>query len=360
VSRQLIYLVYGPDIAYHTEARFSILSALYRSGQQNNQDREKINILVYTDRPEFYRSLPVQAQPLTKTALEQWAGPHAYNHRAKLCLLQKVVPQAEQTVFIDTDTFFLQAPEQLFACFDEQTCLVDELRWDQLPETIAKDNQVAQLLAKHGINPARIPLINSGLFGIARKHHAVLDLALELCDAMYLPSGRFFAIEQLALGLAASTRVVPKQDPELIKHYWSRKNLFRAKVQAFVDQYLDSWDSREARRAFLLVTPEIPKPPRLVRLPLRFLSRFICQRERQLFMELFFGSYAYSNPFDRACQTAWLEKAVDNYLNKTNADGKHRCQLHNSTLARRLLSPQAQQFIRDKILVQSRPLESSR
>lgn len=313
-TNQLLYLVYGPDAAYHAEARFSILSALYRSAASPD-----FQICVYTDAPPFYEGLPVQVQALPDETLQQWYGPLRYHHRAKLCLLQQAAPLAEKTVFIDTDTFFLRDPALLFAAVDDQTCLADELYESKLPAVTASDPAVAAMLVQCGINPQKIPVINSGLFGIACSNSAVLDMALALNDVVYPASNRSLTTEQLVLGMAASTKTRLVEDDTVIKHYWSRKQLFRAKAFAFIERHGSDWDSELARRDFLQVTPVLPKPPVLVRTLAKMLLILVPNQKRQLLLELFYGWYPYRNPFDRACHGVWREKAWDNYRQKKSA-----------------------------------------
>lgn len=312
-TNQLLYLVYGPDAAYHAEARFSILSALYRSAAQAD-----FQICVYTDAPLYYEGLPVQVHALPDETLQQWYGPLRYHHRAKLCLLQHAVPLAAKTVFIDTDTFFLRDPALLFAAVDEQTCLADELYESKLPASTASDPAVAAMLVQCGIDPQKIPVINSGLFGIACSNSAVLDMALALNDVVYPASNRSLTTEQLVLGMAASTRTRLVEDDGVIKHYWSRKQLFRAKAFAFIERHGSGWDSDAARRDFLQVTPLLPKPPAIVRTLAKLLLVLVPGTEKQLLLELFYGRYPYRNPFDRACHAVWREKAWDNYRQKKN------------------------------------------
>ena len=66
IKPRLLYLVYGPDVAYHREAQFSILSALYRAA-----DSESFSIVVYTDAPAHYQHLPVTVYPLAPETLQQ-------------------------------------------------------------------------------------------------------------------------------------------------------------------------------------------------------------------------------------------------------------------------------------------------
>ena len=348
-KNQLIYLVYGPDAAYHAEARFSILSALYRS-----KAKPDFEIHVYTDAPLYYEGLPVQVKALSSETLEQWYGPLRYHHRAKLCLLQHAAPLTEKTVFIDTDTFFLRDPALLFAVVNAKTCVVDELYNSALPVLTASNTDVAALLDQYGINPQKIPVINSGLFGIARSNSPVLGMAMALNDAVYPASNRSITTEQLVLGMAAATKTALVADDAVIKHYWSRKQLFRAKAFAFLDKHGVNWDSDIARTDFLQVSPVLPKPPALVRVFAKLMAMLVIKQERQLLLELFYGCYPYRNEFDRACHTVWQQKAVDNYLEKiqnlektehlekkylekTKPASVDKCRLANNLVARALL-----------------------
>lgn len=306
-GHQLVYLIYGNDPVYHDEARFSLLSALYRAA-----DPQAFRIRVLTDQPEHYSGLPVDVQALTAAQLQDWFGPDRYSHRAKLCALREVAARAEKTVFIDTDTFFLQDPMRLFEAVNEQLSIVDEYYEAELPRHLTEHPAIAAVLAEQGFAAGPQAFINSGLFGFCRVHGPMFDQALALCDVMYPASNRYFAIEQLVLGLAASQRVRLQADDSIIKHYWSRKTLFRAKAQAFWRQYGADWDSAEARAAFAQVNGHIPKPPVLTRLAVKSLLVLVPARERQFLLEWYYGSHDYANAFDRAARTAWREKALDN------------------------------------------------
>lgn len=316
---QLLYLVYGPDAAYHREAQFSILSALYRAA-----DADSFSIAVYTDAPVHYQHLPVTVYPLAPETWQQWAGELRYHHRSKLCVLQQAVPLASKTVFIDTDTFFLRDPALLFAAVDDKACVVDELYYSQLPPVVAQDAAVAEQLQRMNINAQNIPVINSGLFGITRSNVAVLDLALRLNDAVYPASNKSLTTEQLVLGMAAATQSALQADDGVIKHYWSRKQLFRAKASAFIAKHGAQWDTEAARRDFLRVTPAMPKPPVLIRSVMKLLTLVVPQPARQLLLELFYARFPYRNPFDRACQDAWREKAWKNYYEKKAEKNKSK------------------------------------
>lgn len=307
MQNQLMYLIYGPAEVYHREAKFSILSALYRADLQTN-----FTIVVYTDQPQHYADLPVETYPLTEQQLNEWYGELKYFHRAKLLAMQLAAGLAEKTYFIDTDTFFLKNPNKLFELVTDEQAIADELYFASLPEVVAKAPAVAAELARLGIDSKDIPIINSGLFGLARSQMDVFAKAIALNDVIYPASGRSNTTEQLVLGMAASTQIKLAEDPQIIKHYWSRKQLFRAKALAFLVKHESNWQSEDAKQEFLLVNEQMPKPPRLVRSLMKVLLLSVPKNERQFLLEMFYGAYPYGNPYDAACKAAWREKALVN------------------------------------------------
>ena len=103
------------------------------------------------------------------------------------------------------------------------------------------------------------------------------------------------------------------------------------------------WDSDIARADFLQVSPVLPKPPAVVRTLVKMAALLVAKSERQFFLELFYGRYPYRNLFDRACHAVWQQKAVDNYLEKTQRLEKIKpattdiCRLSNNIVAKVLL-----------------------
>lgn len=311
MKNQLMYLVYGSNETYHREAQFSILSALYRSNLAPD-----FTVCVYTDQPQHYTTLPVETYTLSRSQLTDWYGELGYFHRAKLLAMQLAATRSEKTCFIDTDTFFLKNPGKLFAALKDNIAIVDELYYAALSQPVAANLAVAQALSALGIDPGNIPVINSGLFGLCARQRNIFEKAIQLNDVVYPASARSNTTEQLVLGMAASTQVDIIEDPQIIKHYWSRKSLFRAKALAFLDQYFANWQSDSAKQAFLLVNEKMPKPPALVRMAAKLILLTAPKKERQFLLESFYGAYSYKNPFDRACQFAWQEKANANLHEK--------------------------------------------
>ena len=317
-TQQLIYLIYGTERAYHEEARFSIASALFcqRREQKDPKENETFNIRVYTDQPEHYQDLPVVIETLGADQLQQFYGPHQYNHRSKLCVMQDAVTRADKTVFIDTDTFFLRSPQHLFDAVTEQQCIADEVEPARLSDMGPYNHpDIQAALKQRQLDPENIVVINSGIFGIHSSHANVLQQALELADTVYPASGREFATEQLVLGIVAKHVANVVADDKVLKHYWSRKNIFRAKIRHFLDKFDSDLLSEVAYDDFANVTPALPRPPRFSRLWIKCRTALV-PAYKQFFTELLYGCFRYSNEYDRSCKHAWWLKARENFLDR--------------------------------------------
>lgn len=307
VDHQLLYLVYGRDTFYR-EARFSIVSALLRS-----REPDRLKIVVWCQHPDRFADLGVTTRLLDDSDLQQWAGEINYNHRSKPCLLKRALADADKTVLVDTDTFFIQPPELLFEKINPAVLLVDEILE---PWRTAAGGQLYRGFSPHvqeyQLDDA-MPLINSGVIGVTGAHESLLDDTIELIDKIYLPGGKTFTTEQIALGMCARGKYDLRAQGGTIKHYWSRKHLFRSKIDAFLIMHHNDLLGDAARADLSLVKPSHPKPDRLSRLRYKVrLLRFPADH-RQFYLELLYGTHDFSNKFDRASREAWWGRALTNW-----------------------------------------------
>ncbi len=307
VDHQLLYLVYGSDV-YYREARFSIVSALLRS-----QNPGRLNIVVWCQHPEQFDDLPVTTRRLDDSTLQQWAGEIQYNHRSKPCLLKRALADAAKTLLIDTDTFFIKAPELLFAKLGPGVLLVDEI---QEPWRTAVGGQVYREFSPYlqqCLPDNAMPLINSGVIGMTTAHAPLVDATIELIDKIYHPAGKIFITEQFALGVCAWKKYELLAQGGVLKHYWNRKLLSRSKIEAFLTLHQDDLLGLAARSDLELLKPAHPRPDRRSRL--RYKARLLKYPadQRRFYLELLYGAHNYPNKFDRASREAWWHKAIINW-----------------------------------------------
>ncbi|MEG0859965.1 MAG: hypothetical protein RSD81_02650 [Pseudomonas sp.] len=306
---QLVYLAFGPQ-TYHQEAQFSIVSAL---ANLHKTPGEAVDIQVYSDNAEPYQHLPVTVHPLDAATREAWNQPYGYHFRSKHVVLRQVLASAPVAALIDTDTFFHQSPMELFRRIKPGTLLCNAIG-----ATFGADKQcqlyqsLAPMLEARGLADRNMDLLNSGVIGLMQEDAALLDQSIALMDEYYPHANGAYTLEELCLAVAAYRRMHVNQCTDLLHHYWSRKQLFRAKVQAWLAKHQHAPLSCQALQDVALVNAQLPKPPALQRLGYKALSLTLPSEQRQFLRELMYGCYEYPNEFDRASAPAWWDKALEN------------------------------------------------
>lgn len=306
----LLYIVYGAD-TYHREAVFSIASAHARL---RDETAPALCIRVFTDKPAAYAGLPVDIVPLTDEKLRQWRGPHGYHFRAKHVVLHEALAEAGRAILIDTDTFFHQSPLALFRLVGPGTLLCNRIggRYGAHRDAVLYRTLASHLQAR-GLAGDDMALLNSGVIGLNHGDAAVLDRSLELMDTFYPQAEGAYTLEEFMLAVARDERGLALAEcPTEIHHYWSRKQIFRAKIDAWLRKHREAPLSPAALDDTTAVTDELPRPPRLTRLRIKLSTALLPTAQQQFARELMYGCHPYPNEFDRACGPVWWEKAVTN------------------------------------------------
>ncbi|HGM5581665.1 TPA: hypothetical protein ACKP22_003370 [Pseudomonas putida] len=309
-SPQLVYLAFGPA-TYHQEACFSIASAL---ANLRKTPGEAMDIQVYTDNLEPYARLPVTLHRLDEQTRKAWNQPHGYHFRSKHVLLRQVLEHHPHAVLIDTDTFFRQSPIELFRRVKPGVLLCNAIggRYGENQKCLLYKNLLT-LLQQRGLADCQMPLVNSGVIGLTAQDATTLDHSIALMDELYPLAREAYTLEEFCLAVAAYRKLQLATCTDVIHHYWSRKAQFRAKIQAWLRKHGDDPLGEAALADITLVNDQLPRPPTLHRLGYKAMSLTLPSRHRQFARELLYGCYPYDNEFDRACATAWWDKALENF-----------------------------------------------
>ena len=306
---QLVYLVYGKS-TYHDEAVFSIASALAMARQLPDAD---FGIIVLTDEASHYRHLPVNLRLIDSATLERWSGPHRYHFRGKHLALRQVLAEFETAALVDTDTFFKEPAQRLFERIGPGKLLCNAV---MQPFGASKEAPLYRLLAQKleqaGIADDQLPLLNSGVIGLNAQDAQLLERSVQLMDELFPEAQGAYTLEEFCLSLVAYRGLDVQGCTDLIHHYWSRKQLFRAKAQAWLAKHRHAPLSAMAMADTARVTPELPRPPALQRTLNKLVTLTMPAQQRQFIRELLYGCYHHRNEFDRACASAWWDKALSN------------------------------------------------
>jgi len=306
---QLVYLVFGAD-TYHQEAVFSIASAL--AAMRDTPD-EPVDIQVMTDNAEPYRHLPVRIRPLDAATRQAWSEPHGYHFRVKHVALREILKEAPLALLIDTDTFFHVPPIQLFKRIEPGTLLCNAfgMKYGQNKDSMLYTHLSDELRAR-GLADDDMPQMNSGVIGLHQQDSALLDRSIELMDDLWPRASQAYTLEEFCLATAAYRHYQVRECPDLIHHYWSRKQLFRAKIKAWLAKHAAQPLAPAALDDTRRVSTVLPRPPAGQRMFYKLVTLALPRQQRQFMREILYGCYRHTNEFDQACAPVWWEKAHEN------------------------------------------------
>jgi|SRR5215469_6537182 len=225
-----VYHLYGEDEIFYTEALYSIGTLLKQTRPENSR------IIMFTDRPERFRSMPIVCENIGGQ-LEEWKGPCNFPYRVKVCCILKCAELFPgNIIYLDCDTIIKGPLGEAAAMLGNgyaMMCLQEKLagRFPQFEgfEVRLPDGQ------KYRYGPESW-MFNAGVIGVSRDDAKVLKNALVICDNLLLQQRRVHVCEQFAVSEAlriAGLKI--REARKWIIHYyrWSAKQYVHDKFPAY-------------------------------------------------------------------------------------------------------------------------------
>jgi hypothetical protein len=301
---QLLYLIYGNQDVYRREAKFSMLTALALL-----KPGESLSIRVMTDRPQDYAGWPVDTISLNDQTLAQWQGENGYYHRRKACAIAQGLKLAEKTLFVDTDTLFLESPHRVFEAIRPGQYVMDRFEYDwsyvcERPDYV----KLGRCLSAHGITARNsFKLYNSGLCGVTASDSPLLEESIRLIDEWTQGSFDIHTIEQIALSFAMRDKPV-QEAKKFIYHYFAEKRFFHAMQKHFFTRH-----GEQFRPELPALCTEVPRckpiPSPWQRLRIKWKLRNKSKDMKKVGRSLLYGSAAPDHPYYEVCRHEWWESA---------------------------------------------------
>jgi hypothetical protein len=301
---QLLYLIYGNQDVYRREAKFSMLTALAQLKRG-----ESLCIRVMTDRPQDYAGWPVDTIALDEQTMAQWQGENGYHHRRKACAIAQGLKLAHKTLFVDTDTLFLESPHRVFERIGPGRYVMDRFEYDwsyvcDRPDYV----KLGRCLQAHGISSHNsFKLYNSGLCGVTDGDTPLLEASIRLIDEWTRGSFDIHTIEQIALSFAMRNHPV-QEAKKFIYHYFAEKRFFHAMQKHFFTRHGEQF--RPELPALCTEVPRCkPVPSPWQRLRIKWKLRNKHKSMKKVGRDLLYGSAAPDHPYYEVCRHEWWESA---------------------------------------------------
>ena len=247
----LAYNVYG-SATHINEARFSVLSALKFLIPGPRDWR----IVVCTTAPEMFAGFPVEVEVIDDATLVAWKGPERFEYRAKIEALRFVMDRhPAATTLLDSDTYFLRSPRELFAKIGPGRSVMHahegpffaaaaHPEYARRFEEEYSDFVVPLDHAPFRTSPREARISNAGVIGIDLADRPLLDRVLALTDAVYRRIPGFWVLEQLAFSEVLRQATDLTEARSIVEHYWgdwidpylgvSKRQFVRAQVEALL------------------------------------------------------------------------------------------------------------------------------
>ncbi|QIG92366.1 MULTISPECIES: hypothetical protein [unclassified Bradyrhizobium] len=182
-----------------------------------------VDVVVYTDKPDLYRDLPVRIVDITPKIAEFSRG-GLYHHRIKPCvLLEEMKSNLNFCVMTDTDTFFQDGFfEKLWSMVCAGSIAVDRFHGRNPFPALAGFTADLPNIGPYRYDPKASVEYNSGLAAVdPAKHVPVIEDAIALIDAVLDQGKKLLTLEQIALSESLRVHNVPVSTMyPLFRHYY--------------------------------------------------------------------------------------------------------------------------------------------
>lgn len=312
---RLVYLVYGKQAIYRREAKFSMLSALRSTSAESMP-----SILIYTDEPEAFSGWPVEVVALSRETLDEWTGQQGYPHRRKAAAIRAALERCEQSVFVDTDTFFVAPASRLFERLSRSDWLVDEIentwgKWSDQPLYAAT---ASHLRERYGVGDD-MRLINSGVLGLNRDAVRLIDRTIELIDELHPMAPDIHIVEQFAVGVAAYGLSRPAEAHDLVRHYYGEKRYWRCIIDVFFATHGEAYRP-ELISELCDVPLRRPRPAWWRRLIFRLASAPLPSEQRKAARMAFYAVNLPDDPYSAACAPVYAFELLKSGFDASGTD----------------------------------------
>ena len=241
------------------DAVFSILNLVYQGLE--NLDCE---VIVGTDKPEFFASLPVTTWPITSTNITEWKGEINFIHRTKPVFLDLVVKRYPgcHLIYFDADTALKSELSVLLGKIDAGKAVMHASEGLINETDMAVYTQVRSKIADGTLDLdglSESEMFNAGVIGIPASQTFILEKVIANLDKTY-PKLRIHIIEQMLFSYYIGLRMQIIDSSSFAIHWWGKGLNTGPIISEFLNQTHELALPERALQANALI-PKIESTP---------------------------------------------------------------------------------------------------
>jgi hypothetical protein len=239
INKNLVLLSYG-NASEYIRAIYCILSL----SAWLEEDSTNPSIILYTDNPDFFQTylgdFEIDYSFLSLEQIVELQAGTNFIHRVKVAVIDltfKRFPDQE-VIFIDSDTFFMADPMELFNGLDSSTSfmhkreysfkdglkLYNSFKQEEFPQAFIDyiTGREFYICGKVEIFDINDYSWNSGVLGLHKGFGSYMPDVMKLTDEFYANS-KWFISEQLAFSLILQRRTKISSAEDFVFHYWGKR-----------------------------------------------------------------------------------------------------------------------------------------
>lgn len=244
---KVLFLSYGIG-PHQAEVEFAIHCLKVHAPEITATD-----VLVYTDTPNRFPTLPAVIHTVSSDQWQEWAGPKQFNHRRKILALDHALDANNQPILLlDGDTW-LRGPLRILQSRIGPGRGLMHIREGQICRLRTQHfDSIRKLLLSPQGQQTNIPveawMWNAGAVGLHPNDRHLLQKVLSLTDLLCELSTLHIS-EQLAFSWILSQHIHLQAASDIIFHYWPPylHKPFREKLSAIFKDADLLHDSQKAR-----------------------------------------------------------------------------------------------------------------
>lgn len=263
IHARYVTLAYGGGAAVYRQASMLLVSLLAYAPPPRE-------LVVVTDNPSHFSWLAGAARvhAVTAAQVSAWQGPQPFSMRVKLEVARAMAPTDGALILLDADTLAVADLAQMIAALARRSLFMHTREFE-----LAGSRRRGNRTLWHELRGRRFggwrflpndAMWNSGIIALNAADVTLMGEALQLYDAMGKAGIRYFATEQLVIGVVFGRTGRLREAARWFVHYWGNKAQFDREIARRLGAVSSGGLSPEAAAEHLRSDPfDLPAERRL-------------------------------------------------------------------------------------------------
>lgn len=262
----IIFISFGKD-EIHKQTLFSVFSLI------GSDISYQFNILIFTDNIIFFKkylnnTIDFEYFYLNESLIKEWRGSFKFPLRIKIIAIKYALEfYYQKIIFIDSDTFFIKPPIQLFESITRTNTILyiaegqiynrAFTNWEILRNNFSENRYTLNELEFRITDDYY--MWNSGVVGLSKDHLCLVEDALTLTDQYCVLNNSWHPyLEQIMFSISLARKTKIQSSDKYITHYCYGSN--KAHMNILLRKFYKDINKLNSAQILQIVSEIIKKP----------------------------------------------------------------------------------------------------